>query len=269
MSDIKNAIRRAGGEHPFGYTPIASMGGEHSDMMMDFAVLRMRAGESFTDERPLEKAFLLVYGEVTFSWDGQEKTVRRDNCFDTAPTALHVDAYTPVTLSAVSADSEINIVRTDNERAFAARLYLDTDTPDEMRGQGLMKETSTRIVRTIFDYSNAPYSNLVLGEVIGFPGKWSSYPPHHHPQREIYYYKCNPANGFGYAELGEDVLKVRQNDTVFIGAGLTHPHVTPPGYALWYLWAIRHLNGNPYITPTFVPEHTWVQEKDARYWPDK
>ncbi|MBR5679025.1 MAG: 5-deoxy-glucuronate isomerase, partial [Clostridia bacterium] len=129
-----------------------------------------------------------------------------------------------------------------------------------------------RIVRTIFDYSNAPYANLVLGEVIGFPGKWSSYPPHHHPQPEIYYYKTNPSNGFGYGELGEDVVKVQNNDTVFIAPGLTHPHCTAPGYALWYLWAIRHLDGCPYKQPdypVFLPEHLWVMKPESAYWGDR
>ena len=130
---------------------------------------------------------------------------------------------------------------------------------------------STRIVRTIFDYANAPYANLVLGEVIGFPGKWSSYPPHHHPQPEIYYYKTNPENGFGYGELGDDVVKVQNNDTVFIAPGLTHPHCTAPGYALWYLWAIRHLDGRPYKQPecpVFLKEHLWVMDKDSVYFGD-
>ena len=48
-----------------------------------------------------------------------------------------------------------------------------------------MREASTRIVRTIFDLSNATDAKLVLGEVISYPGKWSSYPPHHHPQPEV------------------------------------------------------------------------------------
>ena len=103
-----------------------------------------------------------------------------------------------------------------------------------------MQETSTRIVRTTFDYNNAPYANLVIGEVIGFPGKWSSYPPHFHPQPEIYYYKTYPTGGHAFAEVGDDVFKISGNDTVLIQSGMTHPHVTYPGYALWYLWAIRH-----------------------------
>ena len=248
-----------------GLSHIADLRGE---MEMDFDVLVLSKGETYRDDRELEKAYLLVAGEVRFDYDGKTYTQARSNCFDEPPTALHVCKSTAVALTALSETCEIDILRTDNEREFESRLYLPKDTPDEFRGAGLMHETSTRIVRTIFDYRNAPYANLVLGEVIGFPGKWSSYPPHHHPQPEIYYYKTNPENGFAYAETGDTVQKVHNNDTVFISPGDTHPQCTPPGYALWYLWAIRHLEGNPYGTPTFVPEHLWVQEKNAAYWGD-
>ena len=66
-----------------------------------------------------------------------------------------------------------------------------------------------RLVRTIFDRTNAdPNAELVLGEVITLPGRWSSYPPHHHPQPEIYHYRFTHPQGYGHAELGEDVLLV-------------------------------------------------------------
>lgn len=261
-------ITRAHGEHAFGYTPMAEMNGVHAEMLMDFGVLRMRKGDRVVESQPLEKAYLLVYGKVRFTWEGKAHEQERKNCFDVPPTALHVCKDVQVTLECLSEECEIDILRTDNDKAFPSKLYLPEDTPDEFRGAGTMHETSTRIVRTIFDDRNAPYANLVLGEVIGFPGKWSSYPPHHHPQPEIYYYKTNPAGGFAYAEVGEDVLKVHNNDTVFIQPGLTHPQCTPPGYALWYLWGIRHLDGARYWTPTFLKEHLWVQEPGIPYWGD-
>lgn len=264
-------ITRARGEHPFGLTWLSRLDGAHPEMLMNFGVLRMRRGETYTTEEPLEKAALLVYGKVRFAWNGREHTEDRANCFDVPPTALHADRETAFTLTCLSEEAEINLLSTENGKAFGSRLYLPADTPDEFRGAGLMRETSTRIVRTIFDDRNAPDANLVLGEVIGFPGKWSSYPPHHHPQPEIYYYKTNPANGFGYGELGEDVVKVHNNDTVFIQPGLTHPHCTAPGYALWYLWAIRHLDGCRYRSPdypVFIEEHNWVMAPGSRYWGD-
>lgn len=253
-------------QHPYGIQSITRLDG---DMRMDFDILRMKKGDVYQDDAPLECAYLLVYGKVRFAYQGKEHVAARQSCFDDAPTALHVPRAVGVAITALSDDAEINILRTDNERDFTQRLYLPCDAKDEYRGAGLMREASTRIVRTIFDHSNAPYANLVLGEVIGFPGKWSSYPPHHHPQPEIYYYKTNPPQGFAYAELGDNVVKVHNNDAVLIHAGLTHPQCTPPGYALWYLWGIRHLEGNPYITPTFIKEHLWVLEKDVPYWGDK
>lgn len=265
-------IIKARGAHPFGLTWMARRDGAHADMLMDFGVMRMKKGDVYEENGDLEKAVLLVYGKVCFEWAGERHEEERANCFDIPPTALHCDRTAGIKITCLSEEAEINIMLTDNAKAFGCRLYLPKDTPDEFRGAGLMRETSTRIVRTIFDYSNEPDANLVLGEVIGFPGKWSSYPPHTHPQPEIYYYKTNPENGFGYGELGDNVVKVQNNDTVFIDPGLTHPHCTAPGYALWYLWVIRHLDGNPYKNPeypVFLKEHLWVMEKDAKYWGDK
>lgn len=254
-------------EFEFGYTSIAELNGKRSEMLMDFGIARLAAGEQYACGSMHERAFLLVYGEVKLEWGDKSAQISRANCFDVAPWALHVPQGVMVKITGVAPDSELAIMGTPNSTEFESKLYSPEDTPDEYRGAGTMRETSTRIVRTIFDKSNAPYANLVLGEVIGFPGKWSSYPPHHHPQPEIYYYKHNPSNGFSYAELGEEVVKVHSNDVTFVTEGLTHPQSAAPGYALWYLWAIRHLEGNPYITPTFVPEHLWVTEKDAPIWP--
>lgn len=255
--------------HPYQYTAITSMDGANADMLMDYGILRLNQGHVFKDNASLEKAYLLVYGRVSVQVGDQDVTLERKNCFDVAPIVIHADREHPVTITGLCPDSEVCLMRTDNDNAFGYRIYLPEDTPDEYRGKGLMQETSTRIVRTVFDKTNAPYANLVVGEVIGFPGKWSSYPPHHHPQPEIYYYKMNPQQGFAYAECGEDIHKIRHNDTLLLRGGMTHPHVTPPGYALWYLWVIRHLPDNPYGTPTFVPEHTWVAEPGAVYWPER
>ena len=262
---------RQGSEVPFGYTAVTELNGKNRKMLMDFGLLRLRQGETYRDDRPLEKAYLLVYGKVHLAWDGKTHEEYRENCFDVSPTALHVNRATAVEITCLSADCEINILRTDNDTLFENHLYLPAETADEYRGKGTMRECSTRIVRTIFDDTNAPQANLVLGEVIGFPGKWSSYPPHHHPQPEVYYYKTNPVGGFAYAELGDRVVKVHGNDTVLIAPGLTHPQCTPPGYARWYLWGIRHLPGDRYAQPNypvFLKEYLWVQDPDAAYFGD-
>ncbi|MGN1008127.1 MAG: 5-deoxy-glucuronate isomerase, partial [Butyricicoccus sp.] len=47
-----------------------------------------------------------------------------------------------------------------------------------------------------------------------------------------------------------------------------HPQVAAPGYAMYYLWIIRHLEGNPYLGPDFDPQYLWVEQPGAKYWPD-
>jgi 5-deoxy-glucuronate isomerase len=132
-----------------------------------------------------------------------------------------------------------------------------------------MNETSTRIVRTVFDYTNRPESNLVIGEVIGLPGRWSSYPPHHHPQPEIYHYRFLPEQGFGLTAIGDTPHIIKDKDTICIRDGEDHPQVTAPGYAMWYLWVIRHIEGNHYGVQTVADEHKWVNSPEAKIWQPK
>ena len=257
----------------YGYNPITAMDETEDNTMMDFGILRLaeKQVECLT-ETDKESAILLIQGEVTLHWGEREAALKRSSCFDDNPWVLHVPKNVAVKITGVAVDSELSITKTTNAQLFEAKLYTPAECQSEERGKGTLKEASTRIVRTVFDYSNAPYSNLVIGEVIDFPGKWSSYPPHYHPQPEIYFYKFYPEQGYGFCELSEDVVKLRHNDTTKILNNATHPQTTAPGYAMYYIWVIRHIDGNPYKSPeypVFVPEHLWVTEKKAKIWPDK
>lgn len=118
------------------------------------------------------------------------------------------------------------------------------------------------------DVKLTPHSNIMLGEDVHFPGRWAGFPSHSHEQPEIYYYKFWPKNGFGLAKIGEEGVLIEENDTITIQPNLVHPQVAAPGYAMYFLWMIRHLPKNPYIAPTFEKEHLWVEQPNAKYWPD-
>lgn len=251
-----------------GYNAITGMDEKENNTLMDFGVLLLDKDRIETDIEKKERAFLLVKGEVKFEWTGSAATVKRESFLNENPCCLHVPSGAEVKITGIGELSEVCVIKTDNEQYFSSKLYKNSDCISENRGEGTMKEASTRIVRTVFDKSISPVSNLVLGEVVDYPGKWSSYPPHHHPQPEIYYYRFYPENGYGFAQLGDNVVKVRNNDTVKILNDVSHPQVAAPGYAMYYVWVIRHLDGNPYITPIFEPEHLWVTEKNAKIWPD-
>jgi len=243
------------------------------NLKMDFGLLRLAEGELFEMEEGLERAFLLMSGAAQLEWsdpiDGKnfQESVHRRSLFEEDPSCLHVSRQGPVRVRALDGQLEMAIMQTPNDQDFKPVLYPPDQCRAEQRGKGTLGETSTRIVRTIFDKSNAPESELVLGEVINFPGRWSSYPPHRHPQPEIYHYRFLPENGFGFSMLGEDAVQVRHRESVLIFDEV-HSQTSAPGYAMYYIWAIRHLENNPYGpefgTPIFDKQHLWVTEPDQQ-----
>lgn len=258
-------------DKPFkeGYNAITSLEDKDNKTLMDYGALLLNKDQSYIDRENKEKAYLLVKGKVVFEWEGNRVEAQRNSYLDENPCCLHVPAGTAIKVTSVREDTEISVTRTYNDKTFAPRFHTQQECASEHRGEGTMGETSTRIVRTLFDYHTEKNANLVLGEVINYPGKWSSYPPHHHPQPEIYYYKFQPEQGFGFAMLGEEVEKVKHNDTAIILDDVSHPQTAGPGYAMYYVWVIRHLDGDPYITPVFEPEHLWVTDTNAKIWPEK
>ena len=250
-----------------GYEAIVGRNGPDQDMRMDFGHVLLTRGETWTSPPGSERAILLALGNVEFSWDsGGGAVAQRKDLFDENPTVLSLPERSAAKVTALSDEAELYVAATDNPRDFGPKLYLPEDCFGEERGKGTMKEASTRIVRTTFDDRNAGFSNLVVGEVVGSPGRWSSYPPHHHPQPEIYHYRFLPSQGFGLTAIGEAAYLLKDRDTILIRDGEDHPQVTAPGYAMWYLWIIRHLDGKRYGVPEFNPDHLWVGAKDAAIW---
>lgn len=257
-----------------GYEPIVAM--QDSDMLMDFGILTLGANECHESPAGLERAFLLMRGTVRLSWtepgiDGAKPAPHsaqavRESLFDESPAVLHLSPGAIASIFAGEDGAEFAVTATVNPGTFASRFFTPEECRSEERGKGTMRETSTRIVRTVFDDSNAPDSMLVLGEVVGAPGKWSSYPPHHHPQPEIYHYRFLPRHGFGLTAIGDRAYVLQHNDTILIRDTEDHPQVTAPGYAMWYLWVIRHLDDNRYSTPEFTSQHRWVAESGAPIW---
>ena len=72
---------------------------------------------------------------------------------------------------------------------------------------------------------------MVLGEVLNFPGKWSSYPPHHHPQPEVYFYRFDYPHGFGAGFANGEIYQTGHNGLAVINHGF-HSQTAAPGYAM-------------------------------------
>ena len=205
----------------------------------------------------------LLSGKVNFAvGDSISETCRRENPFEKKPFAVHFCRGTKATVTALE-DSQVLVQMTDNARTWAPEFYHPGNCLYQEFGKGQWNGTGHRIVATMFDLDNAPQSNLVMGEVFNQPGRWSSYPPHYHPQPEVYYYQFDHPEGFGAGFEGDTPYKTQNGDCLCIRGGNAHQQVTAPGYEMYYVWLIRHLDGDPWDkTRIYVPEYEWLANAD-------
>ena len=270
MNEMKHIVDR----HPigfnYGFNSITEIDGKNKEMQMDFAIVKLKKGLEFVSCETLkERVLLLIQGSVELEWENKRVKIKRDSCFDENPICLHVPKEIQVKITGIL-ESELVYQAVYNEKTFSSKLYKQNDCISEEFGKGVLNETSLRTCRTIIDDSIAPYSNLVIGEVLNYPGRWSSYPPHYHIQPEIYFYKFYPRQGFGYGELGEEVYKIHENDSAFLTSGKTHSQVTAPGYAMYYVWLIPHIKEKRWEKDRiYLKRNLWMLEPNAKIWPEK
>jgi 5-deoxy-glucuronate isomerase len=234
---------------------------ERTDIGVDFAVHVLEAGQTLKRKASGEEhSALIIGGRGSLSLtepDGarRELAYDRPDWIEVSPFAVHGATGSTIEIAAETR-TEVAVMVTDNDKPFPGRLYSPSEVSTEHRGRGILEDTAYRWVRLVFDRTIAPEAaRLVLGEVITLPGRWSSYPPHHHKQPEIYYYRFSPSHGYGHGELGDEVFKLQEHDLLCITAGRDHAQVAAPGYHMYYLWAIRHLEGDPYAGFEYAAEH--------------
>ncbi len=247
-----------------GYNAYIDSAKDDLGTQMDVGLLVLEAGDTWEyHDVKKELAVLLFEGSVCFEWNGEKSQASRRDMFRDEAYCLLVCRGTQVTVRANS-HAELYIQSTPNEREYPAKLYRPEDVIVQHAGaSGELLGCMRREIKTFFDYDNAPYSNMVLGEVLNFPGKWSSYPPHHHPQPEVYFHRFDKPEGFGASFANGEIYKSTQNGLTVINNGF-HSQSAAPGYAMCYVWGIRHLDGDPWKkTRIDDPEHEWLWQSDA------
>lgn len=252
-----------------GLNPYLTMDeGKGQEIGMEVSMLVLGRGEEFSlYEEEKETALLLFRGALTWRADGTKWRVSRKSEFAEEASCLHVSAKTPVALHAEDA-CEIYLQKVQNEKRFPPKCYIPEEIQVQCAGVSELQGTMRRNIKTIFDYGNAPYSKMVLGEVLNYPGKWSSYPPHHHPQPEVYFYRFDKPQGFGAGFANGELHRTTHNGLLVIQSGF-HSQVAAPGYGLCYVWGIRHLSGDPWKKTRIDDlEHTWMLQKDAVFLSD-
>lgn len=216
---------------------------EYKDMLMDIRVYRMKAGERREFEKPEEEtAVLLLKGRVELAAGTCFICADRADVFTEGPYCLHACKNTRIQVQALT-DAEILVQSTKNDTVFPAKIYEPKDAPFKYSALGKFGNVAKRRVNTIFDAEIAPWSNMVLGEVLNDRGNWSGYLPHRHPQPEVYYFLFDRPEGFGASFVGDEVYKSVDGSFSAIPGGKLHPQAAAPGFQMYTCWMIRHLEG--------------------------
>ena len=226
--------------------------------------LRLTPGAEQRHEMPEEETILVVqYGAGLVTVAGQGFRVSRTDVFEERAAAVYIPAGATAAISATS-DFEAILFSTPARPGGLPALVSWGDVRVNARGRG----TYAREVHDIF-VTDGHAQRLMVGETFNPPGHWSSFPPHKHDGRdgepvleEVYYFRIAPAQGFGqqllYTSDGESVAHlVRDGDAVLLPYGY-HPVSSPPGYRLYYLWAMAGAERRLALHED--PDHRWIHE---------
>jgi 5-deoxy-glucuronate isomerase len=230
---------------------------ENNPESFSFSLLQLKQSSFHLQTQNQECAVLLIQGDALATFHGEQIHLQRTHWKEENPSVFHLCKNEELHLKSDS-NARFAIITTHNAESFSSHFYSSQSVTTEHRGKDILNDTCYRLVRTVFDYSSAPKeAKLVLGEVMNFPGRWSSYPPHHHDQEEIYYYEFDSNKGFGFAQCGDEIHKISHQDLLHIPGGNDHSQVSAPGYFLYYIWAIRH-GAKPYTGFTYTKPYDEV-----------
>jgi 5-deoxy-glucuronate isomerase len=226
--------------------------------------LRLAAGATYRYQIAGEETVLVLQeGRGTFTTPDGSWTLSRSNVFDERGSALYLPPGMQLT---VAAESPVEAILFSTPAPAGGRAAALTPDGVEVNARG--KGNYSREVHNLF-VTDPHVKRLMVGETFNPPGNWSSYPPHKHDGRdgepvleEVYYYRISPHQGFGqqmlYSGDGEmHTHTVRDGDAVLLPYGY-HPVAAPPGYKLYYLWAMAGADRKLALHED--PAHKWIHE---------
>lgn len=234
--------------------------------------LRLAPGETaaFAGAADEEAVVVLQDGRGRWRAGGVEHAVARRSVFAERATALYLPPGVDLEVTADAEGLEAIIVATAVDPSSPGSSAPVLVGPARVRVQDRGREAYAREVHDLF--VDDPFARrLMVGETFNPAGHWSSFPPHKHDGRdgepvleEVYHYRLDPPAGFAqqllYTADGESAAHtVRDGDVVLLPYGY-HPVAAPPGYRLYYLWALAGTERRLAVYED--PAHRWIH--DAR-----
>jgi Uncharacterized enzyme involved in inositol metabolism len=236
--------------------------------IIDFAVLRLRAGETHefdTGDRefaldPLTGTIDVTVGSDSFPGIGGRKSV-----FDGPPHVVYVGCGSRVRILARD-DAEVGLGSCPSSTPIEPYHVKPEEVFTGQWGDG----NTTRHFRAMIN-KNRPSERLWFAEVMVADGRWATYPPHKHEnvpgevfQEEMYYYRVEPAHGFGFCgqfegQVGGDYAFLIRDNTLHKMPNGYHTVAAAPGYRVWYLATYAGPTGKAH-SPVPHPHHAKFRE---------
>ena len=102
-----------------GYNCITDLEKKHPEMLMDFGILKLSKDMVFQDDRPnLERVYLLIYGKVEVTYDGETVSAERRSYLNENIWCINVPKGGSLSVKGLAEDSEIAVMRTENDKIF-------------------------------------------------------------------------------------------------------------------------------------------------------
>lgn len=224
--------------------------------LLDFTLLKLAAGEEqsgSTGDR--EVLAVILGGKATFTVNGTTfvNLGGRPNVFSGKPWSVYMPAGASWTIHAETA-VEIALPSAPSDLEIDPYVIDPGKVASGVWGAANFARPYHQIL-TLASQPDLPARRLIVGETFTPSGNWSTYPPHKHEtdnlpaeayHEEMYYFRVNPADGFGICHyyIGDDRVGVSEEENFTVrnnsihmmpGKGY-HTVVSAPGYTTYYLW---------------------------------
>jgi 5-deoxy-glucuronate isomerase len=217
--------------------------------LLDFQLVELQDGQSHkANSGDREILAVVLGGKVTIEAGDQrfESVGGRANVFAGKPHSVYIPCQTDFTLTGVGA-VEVGLCSAPSDLVTKPYLISPEQVPSGKWGAANFSRNFHQILVESVQPQFAA-KRLIAGETYTPSGNWSTYPPHKHEvdnlpteafHEEMYFFKVDPADGFGIARFHNDEIETNytvRNNTILMVPNGFHTVASAPGYTTYYLW---------------------------------
>lgn len=217
--------------------------------LLDFQLVELQAGDTHSANSGDREVLAVIFGGKATIQAGDKEFASigaRENVFTGKPHSVYIPCNTSYTLTGVS-NVEIGLCSAPSDLVTEPYLIAPEQVVSGKWGAANYSRNFHQILVESVQ-PQFPAKRLIVGETFTPSGNWSTYPPHKHERddlpneafhEEMYFFKVDPADGFGIARFQNDETETNytvRNNTILMVPNGFHTVASAPGYTTYYLW---------------------------------